>query len=83
MQTIMILTVCRTADQSTLKTTNETLSLHRYIRRRLDDYGRTSEAVSRHAICGGGRQSRPVRSTYVGVAVCASAVSVLLAVLCR
>jgi len=43
----MILTVCRTADQSTLKTTNETLLRHRFVRRRLDDYGRNSEAELR------------------------------------
>jgi len=34
-------------DQSTLETTNETLPRHRYVRRRLDDYGRTSEAELR------------------------------------
>jgi len=47
MQTIMILTVCRTADQSTLETTNETLLRHRYVRRRLDDYDRNREAELR------------------------------------
>ena len=43
----MILTVCRTADQSTLETTDETLLRHRYVCRRLDDYGRNSEAELR------------------------------------
>ena len=47
MQTIMILTVCRTADQSTLETTNETLLRHRYVRRRLEDYDRNSKAELR------------------------------------
>jgi len=78
MQTIMILTVCRT-DQSTLETTNETLLRHLYIRRRLNDYGRTREAELRwwstHTMWW--RQTTPARITYVDDAVSASAVSVL------